>query len=65
MSVRTTHSEACAMYDSVTGRAFGPVFESEENVDEFLDWLEGDPRGLSADKLDELYQQWLIVGPKA
>ena len=39
MGVRFTDSENVAMYDSVTGQAFGPVFADEDEVDEFISWL--------------------------
>ena len=61
MSVRTTDSDHVAMYDSVTGRAFGPIFESEENLDEFIDWLEDDLRNLSPKNLDAQYEAWLLA----
>lgn len=55
MSIRTLsdeHDEMAVMYDSVTGVAFGPVFNSLDEggvgasdvVDRFLDWLNEDPR---------------------
>ena len=39
MGVRTTDRAAVAMYDSVTGQAFGPVFDSTSDADDFLEWL--------------------------
>ena len=39
MGVRFTDSEAVAMYDSVTGQAFGPVFADEDEAEDFLTWL--------------------------
>lgn len=38
MSIRTTDSTHVALYDSVTGRAFGPTFESEEHAEDFVEW---------------------------
>ncbi len=38
MSVRITDAENVAMYDSVTGTAFGPIFTSETECQEFQEW---------------------------
>jgi hypothetical protein len=39
MSVRTTSSDPkVALYDSVTGFAFGPVFEDDDEIYRFLAW---------------------------
>ena len=38
MSVRVTTTEGrAALYDSVTDVAFGPVFDSDEDAEEFLE----------------------------
>lgn len=63
MGVRITTAERkVALYDSVTGKAFGPVFDSEEEADSFLNWLDlqgyGDARSLTAATLDEEYAAW-------
>ena len=43
MGVRITDLQTVALYDSVTGTAFGPTFERESEAQAFLDWLrEGD-----------------------
>jgi len=42
MGVRTTASEGkVALFDSVTGTAFGPVFDDPFDAEEFLRWLQG------------------------
>ena len=59
MGVRIIHSDdEAVMYCSVTGWAFGPVFDDSdehgayERLELFLDWLPNDPRK---------YTQWLTV----
>jgi hypothetical protein len=42
MSVRVTDKTNVALYDSTTGVAFGPLFESEFDAYEFLEWLRSD-----------------------
>lgn len=64
MSVRVTASEdKVALFDSVTGLAFGPVFEHLEEADGFLTFLEEigerDPRIIPALELAELAEQFL------
>jgi predicted RecB family nuclease len=58
MSVRSTNDTAVAMYDSVTGRAFGPIFYSTDELDAFLDWLGFDPRSVDAAVLETRYAEW-------
>lgn len=44
------------LYDSVSETAFGRGFiglDSQEQADEFLAWCPCDPRGLTAEELDE------------
>ena len=41
MGVRFTDSENVAMYDSVTGQAFGPVFADADEAEDFIEWLVG------------------------
>lgn len=36
MSQRITSGTQCSLYDSVTGFAFGPVFENEAQAEAFL-----------------------------
>lgn len=61
MGVRTIEdNEFIVMYDSITMQAFGPVFyiDDDEDVDEFLEWLDADPRPLSAVELRDKVEQW-------
>lgn len=67
MSVRLTTRDGItsnvALYDSVTGIAFGPLFESEDDADDFLTHLETigerDPRIIAAAELCELAREFL------
>ena len=63
MGVRNTSvEEKAAMFDSVTGTAFGPVFDSADELDDFLEFaptVEGrDLRILSESDLHALIMQW-------
>jgi hypothetical protein len=40
MGVRITEDREVALYDSVTGHAFGRVFENAALATDFLDWFE-------------------------
>ena len=40
MSVRITDPANVALYDSVTGIAFGTVFRSDVDAADFLDWMD-------------------------
>lgn len=41
MGVKITSQEnVVSVFDSVTGIAFGPVFDSEDYAQEFLDWVQ-------------------------
>jgi hypothetical protein len=63
MGVRTTHEEGkVALFDSTTGEAFGRVFESQDEADDFLGWYEAlrsaDGLGhLTELMLDEVYDR--------
>ena len=61
-------TDRVAMYDSVTGWAFGPVFDSPDRADHFLDWLaengHGDPRKYGSNVLEGLYKQYIEANPK-
>jgi hypothetical protein len=35
----TAHEGVVALYDSTSGTAFGPVFDTPDDADDFLDWL--------------------------
>lgn len=61
MSVRITDLEDVALYDSVSGWAFGPTFPSAEAAQDFLDYTEGyaDPRTWSDQQTDILHRDWI------
>ena len=60
MGVRIIDGGDCAaLYCSVSMQAFGPVFDSHEMAQEFLDWLKRDPRRLSQDKLKDDFLKFL------
>jgi len=40
MGVRISNNEHVTLYDSVTGLAFGPVFDSNDNAGDFLNFLQ-------------------------
>jgi hypothetical protein len=61
MGLRFTSDEnVTALFDSVSGWAFGPTFDSSEDAEEFLRWCEtqgipgGDVRSVSLQRLAEL-----------
>ena len=63
MGVRITSVEAkCALFDSVSGLAFGPVFDSWLDAEAFLTWLTGqgagDPRLMPEMRLVERHREW-------
>lgn len=72
MGVRNTAVEGMtAMFDSTTGRAFGPVFDNSDDLDAFLAWFGEEPhavgsriasyddvRKLSATELDQVIEEW-------
>lgn len=64
MGVRNTAVEGkAAMFCSTDGRAFGPVFDSSDELDDFLAWWEDsgpivDLRALSWDALDNALESW-------
>jgi hypothetical protein len=49
MGVRVTDPANIALYDSVTGWAFGTTFPSAEHAEDFLRWLAAEPRGPAFD----------------
>lgn len=65
MSIRLTSQESrVALYDSVTGYAFGPTFADEDEASSFLDWLEryhADPRALRISELENAYARWYAL----
>jgi len=46
------------MFCNTTMTAFGPVFYSREDVDEFMDWLPIDPRRYDDAELIEKVEEW-------
>ena len=65
VGVGESETDKCAMYDSVTGWAFGPVFESEGDAIEFLGFLDVDARSLAAPVLEERYDRWVATREEA
>lgn len=63
MGIRTTAGDpAVALYDSVTGLAFGEVFNSADDADSFLDYMRDvdgrDLRKLGQDTFAEARREW-------
>lgn len=63
MGVRITDSETVALYDSVSGFAFGPTFDDEEQAQDFCDWWHTyddavDLRRLTDRELEEAHSRW-------
>jgi hypothetical protein len=61
MGVRVTDREHVAIYDSVSGTAFGPVFNSDVQAWDFLQWIptsEGDPREMNESRLMHLWDRF-------
>lgn len=56
------HDEpAACLWDSVSGRAFGPVFEGDTARDDaqaFIDWLPLDARTYGQRELESLHTVW-------
>lgn len=65
MGVRiTTDENKAAIFDSVTGWAFGPVFDTAEDAEDFLKFFDAngigpDPRAVSAKVLESAFGDWL------
>lgn len=63
MGVRILAAEGkTALYDSVSGTAFGPVFDDEHEAERFSAWVQqhhGDPRDIREDKLAQHHRDWL------
>lgn len=62
MGVRLTSDEdVCALFDSVSGFAFGPTFDNSDDAQDFLDYLAtygSDPRSLSDAHMSAHYEAW-------
>lgn len=65
MGVRVTDIDNVAIYDSVTGFAFGPTFNCEDAAGDFLSWLdsndEKDPRLMTNSELESKFGEWVSV----
>lgn len=59
VSDRPGESDRVALYDSVSGWAFGPVFPNEEDAQAFLDSLPNDARSYSTWDLGQLYSDFV------
>jgi len=55
VSVRITSREQAVLYDSVNGIAFGPVFDSQLEASDFVEWLPKDARTYTQADLAFLY----------
>ena len=70
MGVRTLIDQQegqSVLYCSVTGLAFGPVFDEAEGADDFLDWANGkedceDLRSLTPRQLEAAIRYWRRSG---
>lgn len=49
---------AAILYDSVSGWAFGPLFDDFEQADHFANWLPVDARAYTDIRLAEMYSRW-------
>lgn len=66
MSIRiTTTEKKVALFDSVTGFAFGPTFDHESDAESFLKFAEAqtsvDLRVLDDAEVEGLYNEWLAT----
>lgn len=64
MGIRKTDLDAVAFYDSTTMWAFGPVFESDFDADNFANWAQdvkgvNDLRRIDLERLKEIHDEWL------
>lgn len=59
MAVAITNADMCAMYDTVTGTAFGPI-GAEEELLRFMHWLKNDARTYSDDELEHLFYNFQL-----
>lgn len=56
--LRDKDGKSC-LYCSTTMWAFGPIFGKEHDPDEFLEWLNDDPRRLTDKELESEYCDWI------
>jgi hypothetical protein len=57
-----TDRESTVLFDSVTGLAFGPLFESTDEADAFICTLAHDPRAYSSRELADSLAEWRAAG---
>ncbi len=68
---RDTVDAGAFMYCTVTGWAFGPLFDSADDCKEFMAWVDGqkgadtDPRTLTTKDLHDLHSRWLVETRRA
>jgi hypothetical protein len=62
MGIRVTDGMQVALFDSVTGFAFGIVFDDVADADDFLEWVEeqdlSDPRDWTDAQFEQEYNNW-------
>jgi len=56
--IKSEDTELQAMYCNTTMWAFGPIFEADEDVQSFIDWLGQDPRSLEDNELELIVSKW-------
>lgn len=66
MGVRITSDEdVCALFDSVSGWAFGPTFADSDEAESFLKFLQkndaDDARALTQVELGDWHDKWLAA----
>lgn len=64
MSLRTTDNENVALFDAVTGWAYGPVFTSVENAEDFLAYALSkgiEVRKCSVHDVNKLHSIWFAA----
>lgn len=60
-----TSTEQAVLFDSVTGWAFGPLFDDVGHADAFAtalcfqNWLVTDARAIPSSDLEKKYEEWL------
>ena len=64
MGCRILGNEGACFYDSVTMTAFGNVMSSVEEAEEFMKWLNRDPRLIATEQFEELLNEFREEGSK-
>jgi len=57
--VLTDRDGESVLYCSTSMWAFGPVFGADDDPNDFLEWLEDDPRRLKDSELESKFYEWL------